>query len=558
MEFDRYAKELDDLITDVRGAELERQWSAQPGHDPASSEFLRLGFRIFPIPAAFQRGIASFFDESHLGIFDTEDCSPDAWPARVTLAEGARLNTTHLYFDPPGQEARDALKSYLDTLAPELEEELASPFGVFNVRSVAALSADSFGPTSWHFDGSARFLRKILIYPRKMDAEHGSIELYDRGGEKHVVSSDRPVALLCDTSILLHRGRPGLPSHGPRPMLEVTIEPSETIETELQFRGQNARSPRIDVDALPKGRKALYSKLREMVEQGTFRAGKPKKTKTKRFHKFLRRNFPWLPDFERHEPVPGNAAGKVNIGGGPSFHYQGWINFDSVDLGAVGAHIEFGPDTILPIAGRSVGLVYSSHCLEHLDDATVARILQESRRIIADDGALVLKIPDFDRVLECYRDGDSSFFERQWNIESITPTWPSKGIEDSIGARASFIFAGYWNHAFGNPFAAAENRPADAFHGPAPISNADQDAVLALGDPRAISEALNRLIIDQTDFAGYNHQNAWSRKQFAELVAAHGFVVQLASDHEIRKRFNTIPGIDQMHRISQYLYAVPA
>ena len=84
--------------------------------------------------------------------------------------------------------------------------------------------------------------------------------------------------------------------------------------------------------------------------------------------------------------------------------------------------VRFTPDSDFPLADDSVELVYSSHCLEHLDDPTEARALSEARRILRPDGALLIKLLDFDLVLDDWRRQDPLLISAPvWNIESLLP-----------------------------------------------------------------------------------------------------------------------------------------
>jgi SAM-dependent methyltransferase len=56
----------------------------------------------------------------------------------------------------------------------------------------------------------------------------------------------------------------------------------------------------------------------------------------------------------------------------------------------------------LPFADGSVGVVYSSHMLEHLTRADAVRFLVECRRVLRPDGLLRLALPDLRRMAERY------------------------------------------------------------------------------------------------------------------------------------------------------------
>ena len=56
----------------------------------------------------------------------------------------------------------------------------------------------------------------------------------------------------------------------------------------------------------------------------------------------------------------------------------------------------------LPFADQSVGVVYSSHMLEHLPRADAVRFLVECRRVLRADGLLRLALPDLRGMAKRY------------------------------------------------------------------------------------------------------------------------------------------------------------
>lgn len=64
----------------------------------------------------------------------------------------------------------------------------------------------------------------------------------------------------------------------------------------------------------------------------------------------------------------------------------------------------------LPIEDDSLKLVYSSHCLEHLDDASGATVLAEAARVLEPGGLLRLVLPDAGLALKAWRTDDREFW----------------------------------------------------------------------------------------------------------------------------------------------------
>lgn len=218
----------------------------------------------------------------------------------------------------------------------------------------------------------------------------------------------------------------------------------------------------------------------------------------------------------------------LNLGGG-SFSYPGWLNLDA------STGFNFTKDCVFPIGSAPV--IYSSHCLEHLDDETVDRVLSECRRVC--EGQLVLKLPDFEDVLRRRAAGDHDYF-KQWGMDGLTHMW----AEDTINARASMIFCGYWNDAYGHEFTGPRRPHAfSAYHGPVGVP-------AVWSTPHQIAEDLKSCA---PEGAIFNHQNAWSRAELTNLLDKHDFDVLSMDAEDICQM--PIPTINDMKAISMYVYA---
>lgn len=68
----------------------------------------------------------------------------------------------------------------------------------------------------------------------------------------------------------------------------------------------------------------------------------------------------------------------------------------------------------LPFADESCEVLYSSHMLEHLDEAEAEGFLSEALRILSSGGIIRLAVPDIRKQAETYlRDGDADAFIRR-------------------------------------------------------------------------------------------------------------------------------------------------
>lgn len=100
---------------------------------------------------------------------------------------------------------------------------------------------------------------------------------------------------------------------------------------------------------------------------------------------------------------PKLENGEINLHlGCGSINHQKFINIDG--LPAQHIHLIRNIDNLSCFKKDSVNLIYASHCLEHFPHASVPEVLTEWFRVLKKDGILRLSVPDFDLLLEIYRD----------------------------------------------------------------------------------------------------------------------------------------------------------
>jgi SAM-dependent methyltransferase len=101
----------------------------------------------------------------------------------------------------------------------------------------------------------------------------------------------------------------------------------------------------------------------------------------------------------------------LNIGGGPNFASAGWANLDGALPAGDPGYFDFEKlatgAKALPFSNNRFQVVYSSHCLEHLNDLTIAKLLPECHRVMDPCGSFVIKIPDFDRTIDAWKKEDA-------------------------------------------------------------------------------------------------------------------------------------------------------
>ena len=269
----------------------------------------------------------------------------------------------------------------------------------------------------------------------------------------------------------------------------------------------------------------------------------------------------FIPLLDIVSPPDDHEIRYLSIGGGPAFNHRHWHNLEAVVSKFNPTSFEFTPGCTFPFDDSSIELVYSSHCIEHLDDATVERIIVESSRVLSPDGALILKIPDFDRCLLEWQTGNPNFmFSTTWGLPKILPLWQRRGVEDTIHSRSTMMFCGFWNDAYGGEhghFAGSMAFGEEAYHGPAVLDDASLEKIIATKTPHGVAKALRQHVVDTEPSYHFNHQNAWSREELGTLLGTCGYRVLSFDIEKIIQRYHWVPEIKRYDRYSTYCLAVP-
>jgi hypothetical protein len=190
--------------------------------------------------------------------------------------------------------------------------------------------------------------------------------------------------------------------------------------------------------------------------------------------------------------------------------------------------------------------------LEHLPINVVEYVLNECHRVLKLDGYLVIKIPDFDFVLANWRAKNHKFFDG-WGLRKIIPTWKSQSIKDTINYRCSMIFCGFWNESYGDHFAGKRNINPLAYHGPVPMPEHELIDLLAINKPFPIAATLRKKALGMGNIT-FNHQTAWGKDEFMNLLRKHNFFVKRGlTKQDIVKEYSDIPDIKDKLDISLYV-----
>ena len=468
-------------------------------------------------------------------------------PSRVSASSGDHLL---LKVDEHSREnlskMDDALKvhridmlSYRSSVVARLHDEIralfaravGSPFSIVNTRMwTSSPKSERWGPNALHLDGFESGHLKVMVYLSALNDDEGYLVLgrgrTARSGTFNIKDLPSGTAVLFKNSDLIHAGVPGLKL--PRISIEVTLMRSFVDTNQWwpgHFFGRHLTSPSVVNDFV-------------RCSDGPIVLGEDVPN---------RMSFPRL---------PRNGL-RVNLGSGRvNWRKEGWLCLDAIQATGV-TMCEFTPETVLPFADRSVSLIYTSHCLEHLDGPTVVRLLGEIRRICASDGLILVKIPDYDWFLRQFHCGGISFMENK-GIESVVGTWRGR-IEDTVVNRLLMMFCGYWNKAYGSHFTLpTQGRGVGAFHGPPTVEEARARQLLQCGSAKAISESLNRIALQDPDFLAFNHQSAWTSDEFARLLRENGISLVSTDRNALLTKFEPeIPDFRSMHDWSLYCLATP-
>ena len=155
-----------------------------------------------------------------------------------------------------------------------------------------------------------------------------------------------------------------------------------------------------------------------------------------------------VPQLEALGLHEGSRELKVHVGCG-GHELPGWINVDNHP-----APLAINLDWGLPLPTGSARYVFVAHLLEHLfHPAQSSRLLAEIRRVLAPGGVVRIVVPDIEKYLRAYANGDEAFFaerrrQRGLPVEltSLETLLPYAGA----GATPDALFE---HHKFGYDFA---------------------------------------------------------------------------------------------------------
>lgn len=136
----------------------------------------------------------------------------------------------------------------------------------------------------------------------------------------------------------------------------------------------------------------------------------------------------WVDQFERHAPgwpveiadkeqlesgpfppevQKGDGKVKLNVGSFTTMHHHGWLNIDQHDLKEYAAENRYNflqrdVRQGLPFQTGAVDLIHACHSLEHLTYEEGLAFLRECRRVIKQEGAMRIIVPDAAKLIGMY------------------------------------------------------------------------------------------------------------------------------------------------------------
>lgn len=241
---------------------------------------------------------------------------------------------------------------------------------------------------------------------------------------------------------------------------------------------------------------------------------------------------------------------KSNLGSGIR-NWIGWNLFDNIEYPNI-SFIEFSALTRIPLKDSSQKLVYSSHFFEHISEDVAAHLLKECHRIMKHNSILLIKLPDYDTLLKEFLSGKYKI-TKKYGLDKVASHWSNFNVKNNYENWISMIFAGFYSKNYGEHFKSRNSVDLiNGFHGPARISSKKLRDIFNQKSPQVIARDLAEIITKDPIFYKFNHQSAWSEKEFVNL-ALSASLKRIDIDLKVEKKLRKIiPDFDNMKEISKY------
>ena len=115
--------------------------------------------------------------------------------------------------------------------------------------------------------------------------------------------------------------------------------------------------------------------------------------------------------FVKKKPLPINQSYKeyLNIGCGAYWYHKNTISID-FDPNTCDIGLDLNSAEKLPFPDNRFKGIYTSHCLEHLQEPKVILWLTECLRVLKPGGTIRIVLPDVGKYFQAYKERDASFF----------------------------------------------------------------------------------------------------------------------------------------------------
>ncbi|MEE8058023.1 MAG: hypothetical protein V3T17_09320 [Pseudomonadales bacterium] len=458
-------------------------------------------------------------------------------------------------FSQLDQNALDTVTEFLQFHNNLITTVLGYPFNVLNVRCQISDPGATVPPFDWHKDLCPVSVVKILYYLDGASETAGSTAIQLDSGEEIIFKGKVGSWVLINIAKLSHKGIPSINSR--RKMLEITLAPTPLSDCTAHSVGLNASYPWVPW--LSPSYRLNNGKYAEVVARHSNHFNELVRSLTEK-QETDNSSLQLKAAMSVHEYNANHPPKHLNIGGGPGFLHQYWRNFEEVFSVNNPMPFHLSPDLPFPIKAGTLETVYTSHNLEHLDDSTVAYVLNEGFRVLKEGGFLVIKIPDFDKYLDQWRSGDTSLtFEKSPFSFKESRTWRNKNIPDNITYRTAEMFCGLWDTKFGNEKALFSN--VGDWNGPGYVGAPwipEEDIAEVFTNTTScheISAYLKGRALDLGEKIYLNHQNAWSHDEMHKMLIDIGYEVVSMDAQAIVEKVKFIPGVEQWYSASAYYLA---
>ena len=117
----------------------------------------------------------------------------------------------------------------------------------------------------------------------------------------------------------------------------------------------------------------------------------------------------------------------LNIGSGPYFEHFKFINMDYKikTIPRVSYHVDLSLKKKFDLEDESIYGIYTSHCLEHLEEENVIFTLKEAYRVLKSGGTIRVTVPDIGEYFKAYKNKNAYYFRwlKEKAISDPTQVW---------------------------------------------------------------------------------------------------------------------------------------